>query len=87
MYQRREGGDGYGTAAGAVRRLGGRTEQWTGTGEMGGLANSTMSGAARRGIRTLVGNDKAHGRTYKEGQRMYGRVSGNCYPFQYVKYT
>ena len=84
MDRSREGEYKDGTEAERVRRLDGMTDQRTGTGEAGGPACSRTSGATRGGIRTLVGNYQAHGRTYGEGQRMDGRVPGNCYTFWYV---
>ena len=57
------------------------------TEETGGLAHRIMIRADRGGIHMLVGSYQAHRRTYREGQRMNGKVFVNCYPFWYVKYT
>ena len=53
-------------------------------GGMAGTKENEWGGQG--GVWKLFGNDQAHGRTYGEGQRMDGRLSGNCYPFRYVQY-
>ena len=80
----REGEDRDRNVAGGVMSLGERKEQLIGTGGTGGPVCGITSVEARGELMQLVGNVQAHRMTYGEGQRMDGRVTGNCYPFWYV---